>query len=97
VQLPEDSSNGEDISMFFDQQRPELVKEVVTLDNLRVPFVTDGRLKILPSNRWLSVDARHEVAGHLDVHFAGERRDMRPERGGNRNRIIDHRYRSRAG
>ena len=40
-------SNGGDISMFFAQQHPELVKEVVTLDNLRVPFVTDGRLKIL--------------------------------------------------
>ena len=33
--------------MFFAQQHPELVIEVVTLDNLRVPFVTNGRLKIL--------------------------------------------------
>ena len=33
--------------MFFAQQHQELVKKVVTLDNLRVPFVTDGRLKIL--------------------------------------------------
>jgi hypothetical protein len=40
-------SNGGDISMFFAQQHPELVIEVVTLDNLRVPFVTNGRLKIL--------------------------------------------------
>jgi hypothetical protein len=40
-------SNGGDISMFFAQQHPEMVKRVVTLDNLRVPFVTDGRLKIL--------------------------------------------------
>jgi hypothetical protein len=40
-------SNGGDISMFFAQQHPELVKKVVTLDNLRVPFLTDGRLKIL--------------------------------------------------
>jgi hypothetical protein len=40
-------SNGGDISMFFAQQHPELVSRVVTLDNLRVPFVTDGRLKIL--------------------------------------------------
>lgn len=40
-------SNGGDISMFFAQQHPELVTEVVTLDNLRVPFVTDGRLKSL--------------------------------------------------
>src|SRR5437868_2816662 len=34
-------SNGGDISMFFAQQHPELVRRVVTLDNLRVPFVTD--------------------------------------------------------
>ena len=40
-------SNGGDLSMFFAQQHPELVIEVVTLDNLRVPFVTNGRLKIL--------------------------------------------------
>jgi hypothetical protein len=40
-------SNGGDIAMFFAQQHPELVTRVVTLDNLRVPFVTDGRLKIL--------------------------------------------------
>src|SRR6266481_371006 len=26
---------------------PTLVKKVVTLDNLRVPFVTDGKIKIL--------------------------------------------------
>jgi pimeloyl-ACP methyl ester carboxylesterase len=35
-------SNGGDISMFFAQQHPELVKRVVTLDNLRVPFVMSG-------------------------------------------------------
>jgi hypothetical protein len=41
-------SNGGDISMFFAQQHPEMVTRVVTLDNLRVPFVTDDRgLKIL--------------------------------------------------
>ncbi|ABD86792.1 alpha/beta hydrolase [Rhodopseudomonas palustris] len=40
-------SNGGDISMFFAQQRPELVRRVVTLDNLRVPFVTSGAAKIL--------------------------------------------------
>jgi hypothetical protein len=41
-------SNGGDISMFFAQQHPELVRRVVTLDNLRVPFVTnDTALKIL--------------------------------------------------
>jgi hypothetical protein len=40
-------SNGGDISMFFAQQHPELAKTVITLDNLRVPFVTDGRTRIL--------------------------------------------------
>jgi hypothetical protein len=40
-------SNGGDMSMFFAKQHPELVKKVVTLDNLRVPFVTDGKVKIL--------------------------------------------------
>jgi hypothetical protein len=40
-------SNGRDMSMFFAKQHPELVKKVVTLDNLRVPFVTDGKVKIL--------------------------------------------------
>jgi hypothetical protein len=40
-------SNGGDMSMFFAKQHPELVRKVVTLDNLRVPFVTDGKVKIL--------------------------------------------------
>lgn len=40
-------SNGGDISMYFAGRHPELVKKVVTLDNLRVPFITDGKIKIL--------------------------------------------------
>lgn len=40
-------SNGGDISMFFAKQYPEEVKKVVTLDNLRVPFLTEGKFKIL--------------------------------------------------
>jgi hypothetical protein len=40
-------SNGGDISMYFAKLHPEMVKKVVTLDNLRVPFVTDGNIKIL--------------------------------------------------
>ena len=40
-------SNGGDISMYFAKLHPELVKKVVTLDNLRVPFLTDGKIKIL--------------------------------------------------
>ena len=40
-------SNGGDISMYFAKMHPELVKKVVTLDNLRVPFLTDVRIKII--------------------------------------------------
>jgi predicted dienelactone hydrolase len=40
-------SNGGDISMYFAKRHPDLIKKVVTLDNLRVPFVTDGIFKIL--------------------------------------------------
>ena len=40
-------SNGGDISMYFAKMHPEEVKKVVTLDNLRVPFMTDGKTKIL--------------------------------------------------
>ena len=40
-------SMGGDITMYFARMHPELVKKVVTLDNLRVPFLTDGRFKIL--------------------------------------------------
>src|ERR1700744_5068400 len=40
-------SNGGDISMYFAKRYPEMIKKVVTLDNLRVPFMTDGRFKIL--------------------------------------------------
>lgn len=40
-------SNGGDVSMYVAKQHPELVSEVITLDNLRVPFVLSNRLKIL--------------------------------------------------
>lgn len=40
-------SNGGDISMYFAKMHPEEVKKVVTLDNLRVPFLTEGKFKIL--------------------------------------------------
>jgi hypothetical protein len=40
-------SNGGDISMYFARMYPNQVKKVVTLDNLRVPFTTDGKFKIL--------------------------------------------------
>ena len=40
-------SNGGDISMYFAKMYPNQIKKVVTLDNLRVPFLTDGKFKIL--------------------------------------------------
>jgi len=40
-------SMGGDITMYFAKQYPEQVKKVVTLDNLRVPFITNGKFKIL--------------------------------------------------
>jgi pimeloyl-ACP methyl ester carboxylesterase len=40
-------SNGGDISMYFAKIYPEQVTKLITLDNLRVPFMTDGRFKIL--------------------------------------------------
>jgi hypothetical protein len=40
-------SNGGDIAMFFAKEHPDQVKKLVTLDNLRVPFMTDGKFKIL--------------------------------------------------
>lgn len=41
-------SNGGDVSMYVARQHPELVSKVITLDNLRVPFVHAGHgLKIL--------------------------------------------------
>jgi hypothetical protein len=47
-------SNGGDISMFFAQEHPELVRMIVTLDNLRVPCLMSGKTKILlfRSNDW---------------------------------------------
>jgi hypothetical protein len=40
-------SNGGDVSMYMAHQHPELVSKVITLDNLRVPFVISDKLKIL--------------------------------------------------
>jgi hypothetical protein len=40
-------SNGGDVSMYFARMYPDEIKKVVTLDNLRVPFITDGKFKIL--------------------------------------------------
>jgi hypothetical protein len=40
-------SNGGDIAMFTAKEHPELVSKIITLDNLRVPFVLHDRMKIL--------------------------------------------------
>jgi hypothetical protein len=40
-------SNGGDIAMFCAKHHPELVSKVITLDNLRVPFVLNDKMKIL--------------------------------------------------
>jgi len=40
-------SAGADISMLFAKEYPDRTRSVVALDNLRVPFVTGGRFKIL--------------------------------------------------
>lgn len=40
-------SNGGDTAMYFAKEHPELVSKIVTLDNLRVPFVLSHKMKIL--------------------------------------------------
>jgi len=40
-------SNGGDIAMYCAKQHPELVTKVITLDNLRVPFLHGSKVKIL--------------------------------------------------
>jgi hypothetical protein len=40
-------SNGGDTAMYFATKHRDLVSKVVTLDNLRVPFVLSDKLKIL--------------------------------------------------
>jgi pimeloyl-ACP methyl ester carboxylesterase len=40
-------SMGADVSLYFAKMYPDKITKVVTLDNLRVPFMTDGKFKIL--------------------------------------------------
>ncbi|MEA2915503.1 MAG: hypothetical protein QOJ15_7584 [Bradyrhizobium sp.] len=40
-------SNGGDIAMYCAKHHPDMVSKVITLDNLRVPFVLSNKLKIL--------------------------------------------------
>lgn len=40
-------SNGGDISVYYARLHPDHITKVVTLDNLRVPFMIDGKFKTL--------------------------------------------------
>jgi predicted dienelactone hydrolase len=48
-------SNGGDVSMYVAHQHPELVSKVITLDNLRVPFVLSDNMKILSFPRRIRI------------------------------------------
>ncbi len=40
-------SNGGDVAMYFAKEHPQMVSRIITLDNLRVPFVLNHKMKIL--------------------------------------------------
>jgi hypothetical protein len=80
-------SNGGDISIYFAKLHPDQIKKVVTLDNLRVPFMTDGKFKILsfrskdpifkPDPGVIPDDEICEKAGITVVHTGFQHNDMR--------------------
>jgi pimeloyl-ACP methyl ester carboxylesterase len=80
-------SMGGDISMYFAKQYPDEIKKVVTLDNLRVPFLTDGKFKILsfrskdtqfkPDPGVVPDDEQCEQAGITVVNTGFQHNDMR--------------------
>ncbi|MBR1152891.1 alpha/beta fold hydrolase [Bradyrhizobium sp. JYMT SZCCT0428] len=80
-------SMGGDISMYFAKQYPDEIKKVVTLDNLRVPFLTDGKFKILsfrskdtqfkPDPGVVPDDEQCEQAGITVVNTGYQHNDMR--------------------
>jgi hypothetical protein len=80
-------SNGGDISMYFAKLYPDQIKKVVTLDNLRVPFMTDGRFKIIsfrskdpvfkPDPGVVPDDDICAKAGITVVHTSFQHNDMR--------------------
>ena len=80
-------SAGADISVYFAKMYPDQIKKVVTLDNLRVPFMTDGRFKILsfrskdPSFKTdpgvIPADEVCEQAGITVVRTTFQHNDMR--------------------
>jgi hypothetical protein len=80
-------SMGGDISMYFAKMYPDQIKKLVTLDNLRVPFMTDGKFKILsfrskdpvfkPDPGVLPDEEVREKAGITVVQTAFQHDDMR--------------------
>ena len=80
-------SMGGDISMYFAREYPDEIKKVVTLDNLRVPFLTDGKFKILsfrskdthfkPDPGVVPDDDQCEQAGITVVNTGFQHNDMR--------------------
>jgi hypothetical protein len=80
-------SMGGDISMYFAKMYPDQIKKVVTLDNLRVPFMTDGRFKILsfrskdpafkPDPGVVPADEDCEKSGITVVQTGFQHNDMR--------------------
>src|SRR5579871_1402559 len=80
-------SNGGDISMYFAKLYPDEIRKVVTLDNLRVPFMTDGRFKIIsfrskdpifkPDPGVIPSEEICEKAGITIVRTAFQHNDMR--------------------
>jgi hypothetical protein len=80
-------SMGGDITMYFAKMYPDQIKKVVTLDNLRVPFMTDGKFKILsfrskdpvfkPDPGVIPADEVCEQAGITVVNTGFQHNDMR--------------------
>src|SRR5947199_8553631 len=80
-------SMGGDITMYFAKEYPDEIKKVVTLDNLRVPFLTDGKFKILsfrskdthfkPDPGVVPGDEECEQAGITVVNTGFQHNDMR--------------------
>ena len=80
-------SMGGDISMYFAKMYPDQIKKVVTLDNLRVPFMTDGKFKILsfrskdpvfkPDPGVIPDEEVREKAGITVVNTGFQHNDMR--------------------
>src|ERR1700720_2394547 len=80
-------SMGADVSLYFAKMYPDKIKKVVTLDNLRVPFMTDGKFKILsfrskdpvfkPDPGVIPADDECEKAGITVVRTGFQHNDMR--------------------